>query len=152
MQLARSPSKKQEEGARFWNCFSQFDDNLKTTFCCNLMTTGLTLTSSSYSIVTEPNSNLPILGASDAPIDIIMLKVSSESRISRCFQRKWGQFKFLSSLGNQSLICVHWRLGPQAEKKVVQNWEPEAILPIWMQRAALSCTASPLNVPNFTSS
>ena len=24
MQLARSPSKKQEEGARFWNCFSQF--------------------------------------------------------------------------------------------------------------------------------
>ena len=54
----------------FLPIWRQFENN----FCCNLMTTGLALTSSYYSIVTEPNSTLPlpILVALDAPIDIIM--------------------------------------------------------------------------------
>ena len=70
--ISQKPLQEAGGAQDFGTVSPNFDDNLKTTFCCNLMTTGLTLTSSYYSIVTEPNSTLPlpILGASDASLGL----------------------------------------------------------------------------------
>ena len=151
MQLARSPSKKQE-GRKILELFlpiwRQFENNFLLQFDDNWLGFDFfILLNCDWAQFHPPAPHFGCFGCSNNALRSLVklgfLGAFRESEVNLNFCPLWAI--------NRSFVCIGDWFRRQ-KKKVVQNWEPEAILPIWMQRAPLSCTASPLHVPNFTSS